>query len=57
MISEALLQAFAMLRHFEGDVAEIAILSLRVSLTAVCMAALLGVPLGAVCKGSLADPA
>ena len=61
MISEALLQAFAMLRHFEGDVVEIAVLSLSVSLSAVCIASLLGVPLGAIAaigrfpgKGALA---
>jgi tungstate transport system permease protein len=48
MISEALLQALALLLQFEGDVAGIAALSLRVSLSAVTIAAVIGLPLGAV---------
>ncbi|HLT27461.1 MAG TPA: ABC transporter permease [Zeimonas sp.] len=37
-----------LLRSFEGDVLEIVLLSLRVSLTAVAIAATLGLPLGAL---------
>lgn len=48
MIPDALLSALALLRSFEGDVAGIVSLSLRVSLTAVAIAALVGLPLGAL---------
>jgi len=48
MISEALLQALALLLQFEGDVAGIAALSLQVSLSAVTVAAAIGLPLGAL---------
>lgn len=48
MITEAFLGALALLRQFEGDVAGIALLSLQVSLTAVAIAALVGLPLGAL---------
>ena len=37
-----------LLRSFEGDVLEIVLLSLRVSLTAVTIASLIGLPLGAL---------
>ncbi len=37
-----------LLRSFEGDVLEIVLLSLRVSLTAVAIASLIGLPLGAL---------
>jgi len=48
MIPDALREALALLRHFEGDVAAIALLSLKVSLSAVTLGALLGLPLGAL---------
>ena len=48
MIPEALREALVLLRHFEGDVADIALLSLRVSLSAVALGAALGLPLGAL---------
>lgn len=46
--SDALLAALRLILHFDRDLAEIVLLSLRVSLTAVLAAALLGLPLGAV---------
>jgi tungstate transport system permease protein len=48
MINDALREAFGLLARFEGDVAGIARLSLQVSLSAVAMAALIGLPLGAL---------
>jgi len=48
MFTESLLQAFGLLRTFEGNVVEIVLLSLRVSLTAVAIATLVGLPLGAL---------
>ena len=48
MFTDSLLQAFGLLRTFEGDVVEIVLLSLRVSLTAVAIATLVGLPLGAL---------
>jgi tungstate transport system permease protein len=48
MIPEALREALLLLRHFEGDVADIALLSLEVSLSAVALGAVLGLPLGAL---------
>ena len=48
MITDALREAVALLAQFEGDVAAIARLSLQVSLSAVTMAALIGLPLGAL---------
>jgi tungstate transport system permease protein len=48
MFTESLLQAFGLLGAFEGDVVEIVLLSLRVSLTAVAIATLVGLPLGAL---------
>lgn len=48
MINDALREAFGLLARFEGDVAGIARLSLQVSLSAVAMAALTGLPLGAL---------
>jgi tungstate transport system permease protein len=47
MILDALISAWSLLRSFEGDVVGIVTLSLRVSLSAVTVAALLGLPLGA----------
>lgn len=47
MIPDALLSALTLLRSFEGDVAGIVSLSLRVSLSAVAIATLIGLPLGA----------
>lgn len=44
---DALLQGFWLLAHFEGRLGEIVLLSLEVSLTAVTLAALIGLPLGA----------
>src|SRR5690606_16839891 len=40
-------EALGLLQGFEGDVVEIVALSLRVSLTAVAIASLIGLPLGA----------
>lgn len=48
MINDALREAFGLLARFDGDVAGIARLSLQVSLSAVAMAALIGLPLGAL---------
>jgi len=48
MFTESLLQAVGLLQAFEGDVLEIVLLSLRVSLTAVSIATLVGLPLGAL---------
>lgn len=48
MINDALREAFGLLARFDGDVAGIARLSLQVSLSAVAMAALTGLPLGAL---------
>lgn len=48
VLTESLGQAIALLSSFEGDVFEIVALSLRVSLTAVAMATVLGLPLGAL---------
>ncbi|MCP5371473.1 MAG: ABC transporter permease [Hyphomicrobiales bacterium] len=45
--SDALSSALLLLLHWERDLAEIVALSLRVSLTAVVMAAVIGMPLGA----------
>ncbi len=43
-----LAQAIGLLQNFESDVVEIVALSLRVSLTAVALATLIGLPLGAL---------
>jgi len=48
MFTESLFQAVGLLQAFEGDVLEIVLLSLRVSLTAVSIATLVGLPLGAL---------
>jgi tungstate transport system permease protein len=48
MIAEALRDAVSLLAGFEGDVASIAALSLKVSLSAVAVAALVGLPFGAL---------
>jgi len=48
MFTESLVQAIGLLQAFEGDVLEIVLLSLRVSLTAVSIATLVGLPLGAL---------
>jgi len=48
MFTDSLLQAIGLLQAFEGDVVEIVLLSLRVSLTAVSIATLVGLPLGAL---------
>ncbi|NND91941.1 MAG: ABC transporter permease [Granulosicoccus sp.] len=45
--TQALLEALALIAAFDGDLQEIIILSLRVSLSAVLIAALIGLPLGA----------
>ena len=46
-LSQALSTAVALIVGFDRDLAEIVLLSLRVSLTAVAIAALIGLPLGA----------
>ncbi|RPH67400.1 MAG: ABC transporter permease [Burkholderiales bacterium] len=48
MLSDSFGQATGLLHTFEGDVLEIVALSLRVSLTAVAIATLIGLPLGAL---------
>lgn len=48
MFTDPMLQAASLLRSFEGDVVEIVLLSLRVSLTAVAIATIIGLPLGAL---------
>lgn len=48
MFTDALSQAIWLLRSFEGDTFAIILLSLRVSLTAVAIATLIGLPLGAL---------
>ncbi len=45
--SQALATAFALIVGLDADLVEIVLLSLRVSLTAVALAALIGLPLGA----------
>jgi len=45
--SESLLEAFKLLATFDGDLQEIILLSLHVSLTAVVFASLIGLPAGA----------
>ena len=45
--SEALTDAIRLIARFDGDLVEIVVLSLQVSLTAVAAAALIGMPLGA----------
>ena len=45
--SQALATAFALILGLDADLVEIVLLSLRVSLTAVALAALVGLPLGA----------
>ena len=46
-ILEALASAFHLMMHFDAGLIEIVLLSLRVSLTAVALAAVIGLPLGA----------
>ncbi len=46
-ITEAFVTAFGLIARLDPDLAEIVLLSLRVSLTAVGLAALIGLPLGA----------
>ncbi len=48
MSSDSLTQAIGLLQAFEGDVLDIVALSLRVSLSAVTVAMLIGLPLGAL---------
>ncbi|HMM52351.1 MAG: ABC transporter permease [Burkholderiales bacterium] len=48
MLTQMLAQAIGLLQNFESDVVEIVALSLRVSLTAVALATLIGLPLGAL---------
>lgn len=48
MLTESFAQAIGLLQAFEGDVVEIVALSLRVSLTAVAIATLIALPLGAM---------
>lgn len=45
--SDAFATALSLILHFDQDLAEIVLLSLRVSLTAVLVAAVIGLPLGA----------
>lgn len=45
--SQALVEAFSLIRQFDGDLREIIGLSLQVSLSAVAIAAIVGLPLGA----------
>lgn len=45
--SESLIEAFKLLAAFDGDLREIILLSLQVSLTAVLLASLIGLPAGA----------
>jgi tungstate transport system permease protein len=47
-VTDALWQAFALIGSFDADLLEIIALSLRVSLGAVFLAALIGLPLGAL---------
>src|SRR2546427_6799687 len=51
-MSEALTAALALLTGLDSKLVEIVLLSLRVSLSAVAIAALLGLPLGAAIAGS-----
>lgn len=46
-IWEGMLQAFRLIASFDADLAEIILLSLRVTLTAVLIASVIGMPLGA----------
>ncbi|MCD6732273.1 MAG: ABC transporter permease [Burkholderiaceae bacterium] len=48
MFTQSFVQAIGLLQSFESDVFEIVALSLRVSLTAVAIATLVGLPLGAL---------
>jgi tungstate transport system permease protein len=48
VLTQMLAQAIGLLQNFESDVVEIVALSLRVSLTAVALATLIGLPLGAL---------
>ncbi len=48
VFTQSLVQAIGLLQSFESDVLEIVALSLRVSLTAVTIATLVGLPLGAL---------
>lgn len=45
--SDAFVSAFRLVVHLDPDLVEIVLLSLQVSLTAVCLAAVIGMPLGA----------
>ena len=47
-IQAAIAEAFRLIAHFDADLAEIVLLSLKVSLSATCLAALIGLPLGAL---------
>jgi len=48
VFTESLAQAIDLLQSFESDVVQIVVLSLRVSLSAVALATLIGLPLGAL---------
>jgi tungstate transport system permease protein len=47
-IQAAIAEAFRLMAHFDADLAEIVLLSLKVSLSATCLATLIGLTLGAL---------
>lgn len=47
-LQAAIAEAFRLIAHFDANLAEIVLLSLKVSLSATCLAALIGLPLGAL---------
>lgn len=47
-IQAAIAEAFRLIAHFDSNLAEIVLLSLKVSLSATCLATLIGLPMGAL---------